>query len=303
MTLTEDMARELASLDSTLIVLVAACVAFTAAFVLALWALKRTGVPVYSAAPWTVKNAIDLLALKDGERFCDLGCGLGRPLRSARRHADVTAVGYELNPFAVLFLWAMGVTDWRVHVRWRDFRNADLSSFDAVYLYLVPHVLPTLAQQLERQLKPGTRVVSVDFPIPGWKSVDSRERGQKAWLYVMGRHLLAEGEAPDEGPTAEELFRQMMEKAEAGKGEAAAPAPKVASEDGAPESAATSAASGDDAKESPSEVPGADLDAGAQVAESSEGKSESVQGSAFPEGQAAGGDAVPPEGRETPAGE
>ena len=136
-----------ASVDAVFVLLVAAIAAFTTALVLALWALRRTGVPVYSAAPWTVRTAVGMLALKDGERFCDLGCGLGRVLRSARRAANVRATGFELNPFAIIYLWAVDIFDWKVRVRWRDFRKADLSEIDAVYLYLIPKVLPELAEQ------------------------------------------------------------------------------------------------------------------------------------------------------------
>ncbi|MBR2978604.1 MAG: class I SAM-dependent methyltransferase [Myxococcaceae bacterium] len=175
-------------IDPVFVLTMATIACFGLAFALSLWALRRTGVPVYSAAPWIVRMAIETLNLKDGERFCDLGCGTGRVLRSARRAAKVQATGYELNPFAILYLWALSITDWNVRVRWRDFRKVDLSGFDAVYLYLIPKVLPDLAEQLEKQLRPGARVVSVDFPIPGWKAKEEKERGQKIWLYVMGEH-------------------------------------------------------------------------------------------------------------------
>ena len=216
MKIPESVQQNLSSFDPLLVILIGAAVGFTIAFIMAIWTLKRTGVPVYSAAPWTVRMAMTLLDLKAGERFCDLCCGLGRTLRSARRKADVIAVGYELNPFAILYLWALGITDWKIHIRLRDFRKADLSEFDAVYLYLVPHVLPGLAEQLEKQLKPGTRVVSVDLPMPGWKSVNSMEQGQKVWLYIMGRHLPAPGELPDSEalPDVQTMFNRMMSEAE-----------------------------------------------------------------------------------------
>lgn len=182
--------------DPVLVLALGTIAFFCLAFTLSLWALKRTGVPVYSAAPWIVRMAIAMLQLKDGERFCDLGCGLGRVLRSARRAARVEATGYELNPFAILYLWALNITDFGIRVKWRDFRQADLSRFDAVYLYLIPKALPGLADQLERQLKPGARIVSVDFPIPGWQAKEEKEQGQKIWLYVMGEHRAAQAAAP-----------------------------------------------------------------------------------------------------------
>ena len=113
-------------IDPVFVLTMATIACFGLAFALSLWALRRTGVPVYSAAPWIVRMAIETLNLKDGERFCDLGCGTGRVLRSARRAAKVQATGYELNPFAILYLWALSITDWNVRVRWRDFRRLPL---------------------------------------------------------------------------------------------------------------------------------------------------------------------------------
>lgn len=212
-----------ASVDAVFVLLVAAIAAFTMALVLALWALRRTGVPVYSAAPWTVRTAVGMLALKDGERFCDLGCGLGRVLRSARRAANVRATGFELNPFAIIYLWAVDIFDWKVRVRWRDFRKADLSEFDAVYLYLIPKVLPELAEQLERQLRPGTRVVSVDFELPGWTPVKTQEYGQKIWLYVMGEHRQAKPQENDGAGASEGKTSDSETPSEPASGEAAQP--------------------------------------------------------------------------------
>ena len=40
------------------------------------------------------------------------------------------------------------------------------------FLYLSPKVLERLTLQLILKLRPGTRVVSVHFPIEGWPPVD-----------------------------------------------------------------------------------------------------------------------------------
>jgi len=62
-----------------------------ALFLLSLHALSKTGVPVRATPPEAVQAALDLLALKDGERFADLGCAFGQVLRAARARADVEA--------------------------------------------------------------------------------------------------------------------------------------------------------------------------------------------------------------------
>jgi SAM-dependent methyltransferase len=172
-------------------------VLFALAFVgltLSLRALAVTGVPVRASDPEAVAAALDLLALKDGERFADLGCGTGGVLRAARRRARVRAVGWELNPFAFGLARARNLLDGGVRVRLGDFRRAPpgaLEGLDAVYAYLMPRALAEVGQQLESQLRDGARFVVIDFPVPGWTPAAVREVGrlrQPVRLYVVGRH-------------------------------------------------------------------------------------------------------------------
>lgn len=160
-----------------------------ALFLLSLHALSKTGVPVRATPPEAVQAALDLLALKDGERFADLGCAFGQVLRAARARADVEARGWELNPFAAAVAFLR--SDRRTKVRFGDFLGAPTRELDAVYFYLMPRFLERHQGWLEQAFAPGTRVVAIDFPVPGWKSVDRREVGplrQPVHLYVIGRH-------------------------------------------------------------------------------------------------------------------
>ncbi|MEX1059039.1 MAG: hypothetical protein WEC17_01255, partial [Candidatus Saccharimonadales bacterium] len=49
-------------------------------------------------------EALDLLDLKAGQVFVDLGCGDGRLLAIAASRG-LNAVGYELNPFLAFYAW------------------------------------------------------------------------------------------------------------------------------------------------------------------------------------------------------
>jgi SAM-dependent methyltransferase len=171
------------------LVILALGAAAMAVVLFSMWTLSFTGVPVRASPPEAIAAALDLLALKDGERFADLGCGFGDALRGARGRADVAAVGYELNPFAVA--GAALRTDRRTRVRLGDFRRADLKGFGAVFFYLMPKFLQKNAAWLETAFSPGTRVVAIDFPVPGWKTEAVREVGplrQPIHLYIIGRH-------------------------------------------------------------------------------------------------------------------
>jgi SAM-dependent methyltransferase len=158
------------------------------ALVLSLRALAATGVPVRSAPDPAVEAALDLLALKDGERFVDLGCGHGNVLAAARRRADVLALGFELNPTIAVLAGLRCLGDRKVEVRCRDSRRAELSGAQAIYAYLMPRPMQDLAPLLSK-LPVGTRIASVEFALPGWEPVAVREVGllrQPVRLYVVG---------------------------------------------------------------------------------------------------------------------
>ena len=50
-----------------------------------------------------------------------------------------------------------------------DIREADFSSRRRVVMYLLTESNGELRPRLEKLLKPGTRVVSYSYPVPGWK--------------------------------------------------------------------------------------------------------------------------------------
>lgn len=124
-------------------------------------------------APWvpTYKKDIDrvfrLAGLKAGETFVDLGCGDGRMvIEAAKRGAR--AVGYEIAlPMIVTCLVRRKPSGARFV--FRDLFKADLSRADIVYLFGTPPTLRgTLVEKLERELKPGARVLSYAFALDGW---------------------------------------------------------------------------------------------------------------------------------------
>jgi hypothetical protein len=66
----------------------------------------------------------------------------------------------------------------------------DLSDVDVVTIYLSNSVNAKLAPKLSRELKPGARVVSLDYTLPGWKleketSVVSAGLSRQIYLYAV----------------------------------------------------------------------------------------------------------------------
>lgn len=64
-----------------------------------------------------------------------------------------------------------GVAD-RVKFIEGDLFKADIGDATVVTLYLLPGMLGEVEKKLARELKPGTRVVSHDYPLPSWTPVD-----------------------------------------------------------------------------------------------------------------------------------
>lgn len=110
-----------------------------------------------------------LVPMRPGQRFYDLGCGEGRVLIAARQKYGVHAVGYEVNVCAYLYarlnIWWHGGG---VEVRFRNFMQADLSDADVIYCYQASGAIQQLRDKFNRELKPGTIVISNTYTIERW---------------------------------------------------------------------------------------------------------------------------------------
>ncbi|MBI5281804.1 MAG: class I SAM-dependent methyltransferase [Candidatus Solibacter usitatus] len=140
---------------------------------------QQAGVPApQKLAPYVtspqpiVEKMLALSRLKSGETLFDLGCGDGRILLSAAKNFGAKAVGVELSPSlarrATQSIEAQGLQD-QVKVIQGDMMAVDVSSASVVSLYLLTDANEQLRPKLERELKPGARVVSLEFKIKGWK--------------------------------------------------------------------------------------------------------------------------------------
>jgi len=134
-----------------------------------------------------VATVIKLADLKPGDKFCDLGCGEGKVVVAAAKNG-AQAVGYELS--LLLYIIAK-IRSWfsrgKVQIKFRDFWLVDLSEMDAVFFFLIPRIFPKMKEKLERELKPGARVVIYVWPMKGWQpeKVVKRENGPAIYLYRM----------------------------------------------------------------------------------------------------------------------
>lgn len=132
---------------------------------------------------------LSLAEVKPNELVLDLGAGDGRYLVSAVKNYQARAIGYEITLLAWIAAWLriqFSGTSGRAKILYRDFFRQDLSAADVVLCFLTPRAMAKLGPKLQRELRPGTRVLSYAFAIPGWTVVkkDKPEPGRMAvWVY------------------------------------------------------------------------------------------------------------------------
>src|SRR5580658_10400196 len=145
--------------------------------------------PYVNSPARVVDRMLELASIRPGETVYDLGCGDGRILIAAVQRFQAKAIGIEISPKIVAEarsrIKKAGVGD-RAQVIQGDLLQADLTGADVVTIYLATSLNEELRPRLEKFLKPGARVVSHDYAVPGWKpsQVVQAEGRQKHSIYL-----------------------------------------------------------------------------------------------------------------------
>lgn len=145
---------------------------FLAAFLLLLlinWNSFRERVPLYLSGADTRRRLSRRLAtLPEDFRFVDLGCGLGGTLAQlARDYPKARLVGVETAPLVFLLAWLRCLPYRNCTVRYRSLWREDLSCHDVAYCFLSPAPMVELWAKVQREMRPGSLLISNSFEIPG----------------------------------------------------------------------------------------------------------------------------------------
>jgi ribosomal protein L11 methylase PrmA len=148
-----------------------------------------TGAPFVPTASNVSEKMIQMAEIKAGMTVIDLGSGDGRLLCLAVKKG-ARAIGYEINPFLVLYtkikLFRTACSR-RLKIYWRNFWSADVRNADVIFVYLLPWRMEKLKKKLLSQLKPGALVVSNSFIFRNWP-IYKADRINHIYVFKIGEN-------------------------------------------------------------------------------------------------------------------
>ncbi|MCS7160351.1 MAG: methyltransferase domain-containing protein [Gemmatales bacterium] len=139
-----------------------------------------------------VERMLELAKVTKADVVYDLGCGDGRIVVTAAKKYGCKAVGFDIDPVRVKEslenVRKNGVED-LVKIEQKDIFTLDLSGASVITLYLLTSLNEKLVPQLQK-MKPGSRIVSHSFEIPGYEPdkverVDADGFERTVYLYTI----------------------------------------------------------------------------------------------------------------------
>ena len=128
---------------------------------------------IYVPTPYeVVDEMLRVAGVGKGDVLYDLGSGDGRiPIAAAKKYG-IRATGIDIDAERILEAEQnarnAGVSE-LVKFRREDLFKSDFRDATVVTLYLLPDLNVRLRPRLWAELKPGTRIVSHQFPMGDWK--------------------------------------------------------------------------------------------------------------------------------------
>jgi SAM-dependent methyltransferase len=148
---------------------------------------------IYRGAPFVqsddskIVKMIELAQLHGTERVVDIGSGDGKLVIELAKNG-VAADGVEINPYLVRVSRKRikeSVLEHLAQIHQTSLWKFDTSSYDTVFVYGTGLMMNKLAKKLLRELKPGARVISNHFKLPGWE-IQEEESGVLVYVQKSG---------------------------------------------------------------------------------------------------------------------
>ncbi|MBD1822485.1 class I SAM-dependent methyltransferase [Cyanobacteria bacterium FACHB-DQ100] len=119
-----------------------------------------------------IETLLETLQVNRSDVIYDLGCGDGQVLITAALKYGARGVGIDIDPARIeaaqMKAEQAGISD-RLTFREQDLFESRFEDASIVVLYLLPHLNLRLRPALLEQLRPGTRIASIDFDMGDWQ--------------------------------------------------------------------------------------------------------------------------------------
>lgn len=124
-------------------------------------------IPFVSTRKRALESIVQELEIQPGDVFCDLGSGNGNILRAVRKHnPDVPCFGFELGLIPYFLSVVLSWRDRNITTRRESLFNAPFAKMTKIYCYLGNETMRILEPILVKECRPGTMLISCDFPFP-----------------------------------------------------------------------------------------------------------------------------------------
>jgi len=160
-------------------------------------------VPFVPVPKMVLPEIIEALKLADRSILYDLGCGDARVLVEAARVSKYSKLSEDSKSSKVRFIgiekvalplflakfriWRSGNSS-NILLKNKNLFKEDLSQATHIFTYLLPKAMDDLLPKLERELKPGTRLISCDFKFSNKEPTEiidlKRNKKLGSFLYI-----------------------------------------------------------------------------------------------------------------------
>lgn len=145
-----------------------------------------TGAPYVPTISSDIPRILEIANIQSGDKFYDLGCGDGKMLIAASKKGaqcygfDISLFPYILAKIRRLF----SKNKKNIHIKYKNFWKVDLSDADIIYFFHSPKYKISLRNKLQKEIKPGAKVVTYLFSIPEWIPLLSDKPPGKPPIYL-----------------------------------------------------------------------------------------------------------------------